>query len=409
MDLQSSIGDALEARISGGLGAGLAADMPPSTTLPSSPRRIHDRRGARRLRRVGLAALTGLGGGLIAAWALAGDALPPPLRLPQPADALPATDLFIPMLLAALGLAALWRLSAWVLPLVMAGLLLGCGLPLLTDARIGALDLLASAPLLSTLALPLLSVLLNRTLLRRVGLTGRLAGRREILCFGLIAGLGAPLLAGLLAFGALLAVGSTADGALSGALALAGAWALGLLSAGTALQASSQRPLRSGRWTGWLIAASAVAVQIGLTRLPDPGALLLVPHLLLCLHALRSAPRNNARLGAGLLALWALSTPATLAAYAGRAASGHHRARPASAARPRQLAQRRRRPGPGAGGMAPARWPSLRLGALVGIDNAPGPRRHHRQHAAGLVARGASARPRPPAPGHARDARHAGQ
>jgi diguanylate cyclase (GGDEF)-like protein len=316
MDLQSSIGDALEARISSGLGPGQAADMPPSTTLPSSPRRIHDRRGARRLRRVGLAALTGLGGGLIAAWALAGDALPPPLRLPQPADALPATDLFIPMLLAALGLAALWRLSAWVLPLVMAGLLLGCGLPLLTDARIGALDLLASAPLLSTLALPLLSVLLNRTLLRRVGLTGRLAGRREILCFGLIAGLGAPLLAGLLAFGALLAVGSTADGALAGALALASAWALGLLSAGTALQASSQRPLRSGRWTGWLIAASAVAVQIGLTRLPDPGALLLVPHLLLCLHALRSAPRNNARLGAGLLALWALSTPATPVAYA---------------------------------------------------------------------------------------------
>jgi hypothetical protein len=300
-----------------------------------------------------------------------------------------------------------------VLPLVMAGLLLGCGLPLLTDARIGALDLLASAPLLSTLALPLLSVLLNRTLLRRVGLTGRLAGRREILCFGLIAGLGAPLLAGLLAFGALLAIGSTADGALAGALALAGAWALGLLSAGTALQASSQRPLRSGRWTGWLIAASAVAVQIGLTRLPDPGALLLVPHLLLCLHALRSAPRNNARLGAGLLALWALSTPATPAAYAVGAllamlplaiiALGQHQQRDRDSwrsavdAQGLALAEWRL---PDGLRYASARWLALTTpldpGATTGST-------------AGLVARGASARPRPPAPGHARVARHARQ
>ena len=115
MDLHSGTADSAEA---------------PPTTLPPGPRRIHDRRGWRRLRGVGLAALAGLGGGLITAWSLA-DALPPAMRLPQPAGAVPAQDLFVPMLLAALGLLTLWRLSAWVLPLVMAGLLLGAGLPLL--------------------------------------------------------------------------------------------------------------------------------------------------------------------------------------------------------------------------------------------------------------------------------------
>ncbi len=312
MDLHAGAGDALETRAAT---TSLVADAPPSTTLPPGPRRIHHRRGWRRLRRVGLAALTGAGGGLIAAWALAEPALPPWLRLPQPASAVPATDLFVPMLLAALGLVALWRLSAWVLPLVMAGLLLGCGLPLLLEPRPDPLDLLTSVPLLSALALPLLAVVLNRTLLRRAGLTGRLANRREMLGFGLLAGLAAPLLAGLLALATLLAAGLTRGGALGGALELAGTWALALLSAGTALQASAQRPRRSGRWTGRLIVIAAVLAQLGLAWLPDPGALLLAPHLMLCLHALQAAPRNNARLGAALLALWALSTPAAPLAW----------------------------------------------------------------------------------------------
>ena len=313
MDLHAGTGDALDTH---NTGPSLATDAPPSTTLPAGPRRIHDRRGWRRLRRVGLAALGGLGGGLIAAWALAAQSLPPLLRLPQPASATPATDLFVPMLLAALGLAALWRLSAWVLPLLMAGLLLGCGLPLLLEPHIDPLDLFASAPLLSTLALPLLAGVLNRTLLRRVGLTGRLADRREMASFALLAGLAAPLLAGLLALGALLTAGLTRGGALGGALELACAWALALLSAGTALQASSQRPRRSGRWTGRLIAIAAVAAQAGLAWFAEPGTLLLIPHLLLCLHALQAAPRNNARLGLGLLALWALTAPAGPMAYA---------------------------------------------------------------------------------------------
>lgn len=316
MDLHSSVGEGLDSRGPGGTTASLAADQPPSTTLPLGPRRIHDRRGWRKLRRVGLAALAGVSGGLMAAWALAGAALPPLLRLPQPAAAAPATDLLIPMLLAALGLAALWRLSAWVLPLVIAGLLLGCGLPLLLAPRMDPLDLLASAPLLTVLGLPLLAAVLNRTLLRRVGLTGRLANRREMASFALLAGLAAPLLAGLLALGVLLALGLTRSGAIAAALELAAAWALGLLSAGTALQASSQRPRRSGRWTGHLIAAAACGIQLGLAWLPDPGALLLAPHLMLCLHALQAAPRHNARLGAGLLALWALSAPAAPLAYA---------------------------------------------------------------------------------------------
>ncbi|HEY1131816.1 MAG TPA: hypothetical protein VGF12_20580, partial [Roseateles sp.] len=161
--------------------ADLSVQAPPSTTPPPGPRRIRNRRSWRRMRRVSQAALAGLGGGLVTAWDLAGGALPPLLRLPQPAGAVPAQDLLIPMLLAALGLLALWRLSAWVLPLVMAGLLLGAGLPLFfkTPADPGAaLDLLISAPVLSALALPLLAVTLNRVLLRRLRLTGRLSSWR---------------------------------------------------------------------------------------------------------------------------------------------------------------------------------------------------------------------------------------
>ncbi|KQY88614.1 bifunctional diguanylate cyclase/phosphodiesterase [Pelomonas sp. Root1444] len=312
MDLHSSIGDTPEARTS----TSLVAGPPPSTTLPPGPRRIRHRQQWRRLRRVGLGALAGLGSGLVAAWTLAADALPPTWRLPQPLSAAPATDLFVPLLLAALGLLALWRLSTWVLPLVMAGMLLGCGIALVVDARLGALDLLASAPLLSALALPLLGGVLNRGLLRRLALSGRLANRREIAGFALLAGLVAPLLAGLSAFAVLLAIGSTPAGAWAGALGLAGAWALGLVSAGTALQASSQRPRRGERWAARMLAVAALAAQAGLTWMPDAAAALLAPHLLLCLHALQASPRHNARLGVGLLALWALCTPATLQGYA---------------------------------------------------------------------------------------------
>ncbi|WP_422013435.1 putative bifunctional diguanylate cyclase/phosphodiesterase [Roseateles sp.] len=304
-----------------GAGApGLGAGQPPPTASPAGPRRIHDRRGWRRLRRVGWAALAGLGGGLVTAWSLASDVLPAFLRLPQPAGAMPAHDGFVPMLLAALGLLALWRLSVWVLPLVMAGMLLGGGLPLLfkppAGSRLGALDLLVSAPVLSALALPLLAVALNRTLLRRLRLSGRLNGWRDVGLFGTLAGVAAPLLAGAFAFGALLADGITGSGALADALALTGAWMLALLSMGTVLQASMQRPRPGGRWTGRVLAAAAVAAQLGLAWMPEAGAAWLLPHLLLCLHALQASPRANALLGTGLLALWALCAPATPAAFA---------------------------------------------------------------------------------------------
>ena len=42
----------------------------------------------------------------------------------------------------------------------------------------------------------------------------------------------------------------------------------------------------------------------------------LLPHLLLCLHALQASPRANAALGAVLLTLWAFCAPPTLVAYA---------------------------------------------------------------------------------------------
>lgn len=317
MGVHSGISDLPEAHDMG-------VDAPPPSTLPPGPRRIHDRRGWRRLRRVGLAALTGLAGGLVTAWSLAGDALPPLLRLPQPSGSMPAQDVFVPMLLAALGLLTLWRISAWVLPLVMAGLLLGGGLPQLFKASSvlfapsAALDLITSPPALAALALPLLAVALNRTLLRRLRLTGRLIGWREVGLFGLLAGLAVPALTGLFAFGLLLADGLTPGGALTGALELAAAWALALLGTGTALQASKQRPRRGGRWTGRALALAAVAAQAGLAWLPGAEAspALLVPHLLLCLHALQASPKANALLGTGLLALWALCAPATPTAWA---------------------------------------------------------------------------------------------
>lgn len=297
--------------------ADLSIQAPPSIKPPTGPRRIHDRRGRRRMRRVGLAALAGLGGGLVTAWDLASSALPPVLRLPQPTGAIAAQDLLIPMLLASLGLLTLWRLSAWVLPLVAAGLLLGAGLPLLWGAPSpagAAPDLLISAPVLSALALPLLAIALNRALLRRLRLTGRLTGWREAGLFALLAGLAAPGLAGLLALGALLAAGLSTGAAGTGALELAAAWALALLSAGTALQASTQRPRRGSRRLGHGLAFAALASQAALAWQPLAG-LLLLPHLLLCLHALQAAPRANAMLGAGLLGLWALGASPTLQAY----------------------------------------------------------------------------------------------
>lgn len=313
MQLHSGVADSLEAH---GL-TGQAGEPPPGmphTTPPRGPRRIRAQRGRRRLRRVGLGALAGFAGGLIAAWSLSTDLLPPWAALPQPAGALSAQDLFVPMLLAALGLVTLWRLSVWVLPLTMAGLLLGCGLPLITLPPARALELLPSAPLLATLALPLLAAVLHRRLLRRMGLSGRLANRRETLLFSLLAGLAAPVLAGLLADGLLLAAGVTQGGAAAGALELAVGWSLALLSAGTALQASRQRPRRGSRWTSLALGLAAVAAQVALPWLTE--AALLLPALLLTLHAIQAAPRTNALLGAGLLSLWALTTPATPADWA---------------------------------------------------------------------------------------------
>lgn len=296
------------------LGADLSVQPPPNTTLPPGPRRIHPRRGWRRLRRVGLAATAGLAGGLLSAWSLAGDALPALLRLPQPPLALAAADRFVPMLLAGIGLVTLWRLSAWVLPLVMAGLLLGSGVPLLlrpAGSAMAGSDLLVAGPVLTTLALPLLALVLNRGLLRRLGLTGRLSGWREVGLFGGLAVIAAPGLAGLMAGAVLWLAGASAGASGLAALQLAAAWALALVSAGTVMQASVQRPRRGSRRLAHGLAAAAVAAQIGLAWLPEAGALSLLPHVLLCLHALQAAPRTQALLASALLALWALCAPDT--------------------------------------------------------------------------------------------------
>ncbi len=284
---------------------------PPSTPLPPGPRRIQDRRGLRRWRRAGIAALTGIAGGAVVAWTLSAGDLPPTLRPPQPAGAMPASELFAPMLLASLGLATLWRLGTWLLPMVMAGLLAGCALPLLGHPELQASALLGSSAVLGTLALPLMAALLNRRLLYRLGISGRLATRKEAAGFTLLAGLVVPILTGLLSLPLQLAGGVLRPEAQSGALVLAGAWTLALLSTGTLLQASTLQPRRQERWTGHLIAAAAMAAQAATSWRPASSAALLVPHLLLCLHSLQSSPRHNATLGLGLLALWALGTPAS--------------------------------------------------------------------------------------------------
>lgn len=252
---------------------------------------------------MGIAGLAGLGGGLVIAWVLAAPWLPTALRLPQPMSALPAAQLLLPLLISAFGLAVLWRLSAWALPLAMAGLLLGCGLPLLPALGGRPAMVLASLPLLSVLALPLQALLLRRGLLRRLGLGGQLARRREIVSFALLAGVAAPLLSALPAAMLLHTLGH----GWHGALALGLGWSLGLLAMGTALQASPQRPRRSGRWTGQGLAVAAAAAQVA-QAWPAGEGLALLPHLLLCLHALQAAPRDNARLGLGLLLLWAATT-----------------------------------------------------------------------------------------------------
>ncbi|MCH8857204.1 MAG: hypothetical protein IIA03_13400, partial [Proteobacteria bacterium] len=172
-----------------GSDSSLSDAAPRSTTVAPRPRRIQERRAWIRLQPVGLAALLGLVGGGLAAWSLAASALPPWLRLPQPAGAATAADLFVALLLAGLGVAALWRLSAWLLPLVMAGLLLGCGLPLLFDLRADPVGLLAAPAALTCMVLPLFAAVMNRALLRRLGLTGPLTSRREIIGFAALAGL----------------------------------------------------------------------------------------------------------------------------------------------------------------------------------------------------------------------------
>ncbi|MFG6414879.1 putative bifunctional diguanylate cyclase/phosphodiesterase [Roseateles sp. DC23W] len=293
----------------------LTGEAPPSASLAAGPRRIHDRRGWRRLRRVGLAAAAGLGAGVVAAWMLGGALLPPLLRPPQPSGALAIPELLLPLLIAAFGLTVLWRLGTWVLPVAMAGLLLGCSLPLLPHVGLTPTGLLASAPLLSVLTLPLLALLLNRSLLRRLGLSGRLASRREMGSFAALAGLAAPLLAMLPAVAVPLVLGHGWQASLVGAAQLGVAWALGLLSVGTALQASAQRPRRGNHWVSQALAAVALVAQITAGWHPDAIALLLAPHLLLCLHALQASPRDNARLGAALLLLWALCTPGTPASW----------------------------------------------------------------------------------------------
>lgn len=314
MDLHSSPPDASTHDAA----ADLSIHTRPATTLPPGPRRIHTRRGWRRLRRVGLATVAGLVGGLLTAWGLADHSLPAALRLPQPAGAMAAVDFFVPMALAAIGLLTLWRLSAWVLPMVMAGVLVGGGVPLLFGAgpATGAgLELLTSPAVLGALALPVLSLVLNRSLLRRLQLTGRLAGWREVGLFGLLAGVAAPAMVALVALPSLLLAGQPLQQAAMATLELAAAWSFALVSAGTALQASAQRPRRGSRRLAHGLAGAALLAQAGLDWLPQAGAFVLLPHVLLCLHALQAAPRVNATLGAALLGVWALAAPPTVSGY----------------------------------------------------------------------------------------------
>ncbi|MFG6465964.1 putative bifunctional diguanylate cyclase/phosphodiesterase [Roseateles sp. BYS87W] len=302
-------------------GSDLSLQAPPTTQLPPGPRRI--RRSAwRQLHRVVRAGIAGSAGALVVALSLLAPRLPAALQLPQPAGSYAAQDLLVPGLVAALGLMTLWRLSTWMLPLVMGTLLLGCGLPLLLAASDTPARILTS-PLLAILCLPVVALALHRTWLRRLGLTGRLANWREVGVFAALAGVLAPALVTLVltATGTLAGTGWAA--AFSASLPMAGAFCLALLAAGTAMQASIQRPRRGSRRLGRALALAALGAQAVLSWRSGSSNWLLLPHLLLAMHALQASPRSNANLSCVLLALWALGAqPSTPAFLAGAALAG---------------------------------------------------------------------------------------
>lgn len=311
MDLHSTRDDFPETRGPSTSPATLITDLaPPTTTLPTGPRRIRDRRSHRHLQRAGLVAAGGLAAGLLTRALMAAAGAPTMTQSAPWAHTAPLEGFLAPLLIAALGLFALWRLSAWLLPIGMAALLTGASLPLLRQ-DVTLTGLLASPASLGMLALPLLLLLMNRSRLRRWGLTGRLTHPRDALVFLGLAGIAAPALGGAAAGLTLLALGHPLPVALRTAAWLAAGWAIGLVSMGTMLQASAQRPRRGSRWPARLLAAGALVAVVALAFWPEiRGALLFAPHLLLALHSLQASPRDNARLGAALVGFWALLMPA---------------------------------------------------------------------------------------------------
>lgn len=302
-------------RISASLASSIAPDpTEPPAAAPTGPRRIHahQRHPWRQAKAAGLGLLAGLGTALLAASTQPGDGLPQALRLPQPPDAMPAETLLLPLLLAGAAWIATWRLGAWALPLLMAGLVAGTGLPLLLSHADLPAGWMTSPAILTALALPGMALLVSRPLLGRLGLTGRFRRWRDLAFLPLFAGLAAPALGAGLAWGVQLAAGVPAAAAATAALTLAQAWALGLVCAGTVLKASSEPPARGMGWLAALLSVAALSMQLAALRLPANSVWLLLPHLLLSLHALQASQRHNALLAGALLLIWAGTAPASL-------------------------------------------------------------------------------------------------
>lgn len=294
---------------------------PPDTATPAvRPRRIRARRRSAMqwARLLGgllatLLALTLLSG--LSAWlGPQANALP---GLSAPGGAL------LPMAAVALAWAARTRLGLWAGPAAALGLLAGT-LPLaLATSSSGWLAAWtrpeALPALLTALALPLLTGLTSRPLLRRLRLQQARppAARRRWLAAALLIGLAAPLAGLALALGVLAALEQAAPPWRQGATIALG-WALGGLGAAALLLAGPTA--RDGRRLGFaLLAALALAATV-LPGLSEAGAespdqvaapLTLLPHLLLCLLALRAPARRVAALGLllqlGWLALHPLS------------------------------------------------------------------------------------------------------
>ena len=219
---------------------------------------------------------------------------------------------FLPLLVAGGAWVALRHLGGWALPLLMAGLLAGSAWPLVLLNSPHALALLSSSAVLTAGMLPVAALLLSTTVLRRIGLDAETGTDRVRIGLPLFAGLVVPAVAGLGAWALQQLPGLPAAMSPAEVLALSQAWALGLFCAGTWLSASDDTPGSGWGWMSAWLAGVALALQAAAVGRWLPSPWLLLPHVLLGLHAVRASQRHNALLAGALVLMWASAAPDSL-------------------------------------------------------------------------------------------------